>query len=459
MNSKSDAKILIIDNEADILRNAKLVLDEHFNMVHIENDPKNVINLLHIEKYDIILLNEDFSQKDKNDTEGFLWLKKILETNPFAIVILIEEYVSIDKALQGIKEGASKFILKPWNDKKLLATINASLKAGFTKAETESTQSKEQSDDQTIDDHGLISESLSMQKVLTLIKNAAKSDENIFITGENGTGKKFIAQLIHNISNLKDKAFVNVDFNFIDKTLFESELYGFVKGAFGDATEDHAGMIETANNGTLFLNEINKLPLQLQTKLLNTFQNQKVAKLGSELEIPIKIRIISASNIPIYQMAAKDKYNKNFINQLKTIEIALPPLRDRVEDMPRLSEYFLKYYCKKYKTGFKKISTLTLDVLKKHNWPGNITELQYAVERAVIMSESNILEPHDFFLPQTDNKHIESTPPTSLNTETTEKALIVKTLEKYSNNIRKSAKELGITPATLLRKIEKNGLE
>ncbi|NLN94564.1 MAG: sigma-54-dependent Fis family transcriptional regulator [Bacteroidales bacterium] len=459
MNSKSNAKILIIDNEADILRNAKLVLDEHFNMVHIENDPKNVINLLHIEKYDIILLNEDFSQKDKNDTEGFLWLKKILETNPFAIVILIEEYISIDKALQGIKEGASEFILKPWNDKKLIATINANLKAGFTKAETESTPSKTKSDDQTIDDHGIVSESLSMQKVLTLIKNAVKSDDNILITGENGTGKKFIAQLIHNISNRKDKAFINVDFNIIDETRFESELYGFVKGDFGDATEDYTGLIEAANNGTIFLNKINKLPLHLQTMLLNTLQNQKVARLGSEFEIPINIRIISASNIPIHQMGVKDKYNKSFINHLKTVEIKLPPLRSRAEDIPRLSEYFLNYYSKKYKTGFKKISSLTLDVLKKYNWPGNITELQHAVERAVIMSESNILEPHDFFLPQTDNKHIESTPPTSLNTETTEKALIVKTLEKYSNNIRKSAKKLGITPATLLRKIEKYGLE
>ncbi|MGB4204534.1 MAG: sigma-54 dependent transcriptional regulator [Bacteroidales bacterium] len=459
MNSKSDAKILIIDKEADILRNAKLVLDEHFNMVHIENDPQNMINLLNVEKYDLILLNEDFSQKDKNDREEFSWLKRILETNPFTIVILIEDFVNIDKALQGIKEGASGFILKPWNNKKLLGTINARLKAGLTKTEKESELSKAQSDDQTIDDHGLVIESLAMQKVLTLIKNAANSDDNILITGENGTGKKFIAQLIHNISNRKGKAFVNVDFNIIDKALFESELYGFVEGAFGDTTEDHAGLIETANNGTLFLNEINKLPLQLQTKLLNTFQNQKVARLGSNQEIPINIRIISASDIPSHQMDIKEKYNKNFINHLKAIEIALPPLRDRVEDIPRLSEYFLNYYCKKYKTGFKKISSLTLDVLKKHYWPGNITELKHAVERAVIMSESNILEPHDFFLPQTDNKLIESAPPTSLSAETTEKALIVKTLEKYKNNIHKSAKKLGITPVTLLRKIEKYGLE
>ena len=457
---KLDAKLLIVDDDKDVLLAAKLFLKQHINIVHTEEKPDNIPDLLRNEVYDLILLDMNFSRDATSGKEGFHWLNKILETDPSAIVILITGYGDIELAVQGIKEGATNFLLKPWENKKLLATITTSLQLKKSKGELSELKSKQKrrSSDHEPDERVMIGQSPAMEKVMSTVEKVAITDANVLILGENGTGKELIARALHNSSKRKDQIFIGVDLGAITETLFESELFGFKKGAFTDAKEDRAGRFEAANKGTIFLDEIGNLSLGLQSKLLSVLQNRTVVRLGTNTEIPIDVRLICATNMPLYQMVNENKFRQDLLYRINTVEINVPPLRERIEDLPLLVEHFLQIYCDKYKMQLKRVNTPTLKRLEKHTWPGNIRELQHAVERAVIMSESVYLEPDDFFLSKTEEETRDSIKTSSMNLEETEKMLIRKVIDKHGGNISKAAKELGLTRASLYRRIEKYGL-
>ena len=457
---KIEAKILIVDDDQDVLLAAKLFLKQHFSIVHTEKEPDNIPNLLAVENYDVILLDMNFSKDATSGKEGFHWLNVILEIDPAAVVIFITGYGDIELAVQGIKQGATNFLLKPWENKKLLATITANLKVRESKKELENLRSRQKvmmaDQDQSYAD--IIGTSPAMNQVLGSVQKVAKTDANVLILGENGTGKELIARAIHKASNRSNEVFISVDLGAISESLFESELFGFKKGAFTDAKEDRAGRFEAAHKGTIFLDEIGNLSLGLQSKLLSVLQNRKVVRLGTNKEIPIDVRLVCATNMPLYQMVNENKFRQDLLYRINTVEVKVPPLRDRLEDLPDLIDHFLKIYGKKYNQSAKRVSPSTMKRLEKHTWPGNIRELQHAVERAVIMSESNVLEPHDFFLSQMDdNKTTDITTP-SMNLEETEKMLIRKVIDKHGGNISKAAKELGLTRASLYRRLEKYGI-
>lgn len=456
---KAEAKILIVDDDQDVLLAAKLFLKQHIKIVHTEKNPENIPNLLKSENYDVVLLDMNFSRDATSGKEGFHWLNKIMEIDPAAVVIFITGYGDIELAVQGIKEGATNFILKPWDNKKLLATIQANLKVRSSKEEMADLKTKNQVflADQNNAWGDLIGTSPAMEQVMTTVRKVAITDANVLILGENGTGKELIARAIHKASKRKDEVFISVDLGAITESLFESELFGYKKGAFTDAKEDRAGRFEAASKGTIFLDEIGNLSTSLQSKLLSVLQSRKVVRLGSNKEIPIDVRLICATNMPLYQMVKEGKFRQDLLYRINTVEIAVPPLRDRIEDIPLLVEHFLEDYSKKYKLLNKRVNASTLKRLEKHHWPGNIRELQHAVERAVIMSESNILQPHDFFLSQMDENG-ENEEPETLNLEETERMLIRKVIDKHGGNISKAAKELGLTRASLYRRIEKYGL-
>ncbi|HNY06555.1 MAG TPA: sigma-54 dependent transcriptional regulator [Bacteroidales bacterium] len=457
--SKIEAKILIVDDDVDVLLAARLFLKQHFTIVHTEKNPENIPTLFKSECYDVVLLDMNFSRDATSGKEGFHWLNKILEIDPVAVVIFITGYGDVELAVQGIKEGATNFILKPWDNQKLLATITANLKVRHSKQELEELRSKQKvliaNQDQAYGN--LIGNSAGMQKVMYTVEKVAKTDANVLILGENGTGKELIARAIHRSSSRNNEIFVNVDLGAISESLFESELFGFKKGAFTDAKEDRAGRFEAANKGTIFLDEIGNLTLPLQSKLLSVLQNRTVVRLGTNRDIPIDIRLVCATNMPLYQMVKEGKFRQDLLYRINTVEIQLPPLRERTDDIALLVNHFLGIYCKKYKMPMKTLHSSTLKRLEKHNWPGNIRELQHSVERAVIMSESHILQPQDFFMSSIDD-NTENNLPNLTNLEETEKLLVRKVIDKHGGNISKAAKELGLTRASLYRRIEKHGL-
>jgi DNA-binding NtrC family response regulator len=457
---KIDAKILIVDDDQDVLLAAKLFLKQHFNIVHTEKEPDNIPNLLAVENYDVILLDMNFSKDATSGKEGFHWLNAILEIDPAAVVIFITGYGDIELAVQGIKQGATNFLLKPWENKKLLATITANLKVRESKKELENLRSRQKvlmaDQDQSYVD--IIGTSTAMDQVMASVQKVAKTDANVLILGENGTGKELVARAIHKASNRSNEVFISVDLGAISESLFESELFGFKKGAFTDAKEDRAGRFEAANKGTIFLDEIGNLTLGLQSKLLSVLQNRKVVRIGTNKEIPIDVRLVCATNMPLYQMVNDNKFRQDLLYRINTVEVNVPPLRERLEDLPDLIDHFLKIYSKKYNQPIRRVNPSTMKRLEKHNWPGNIRELQHAVERAVIMSESNVLEPHDFFLSQMDDNKPADIKTPSMNLEETEKMLIRKVIDKHGGNISKAAKELGLTRASLYRRLEKYGI-
>lgn len=457
---KMEARILIVDDDQDVLLAARLFLKQHFRVIHTERNPQNIPELLKNENYDLILLDMNFSRDATSGKEGFFWLNKILEVDPAAVVIFITGYGDIELAVQGIKEGATNFILKPWDNNKLLSTIAANLKIRQSRQEIEELKSRQKVLLSNIDQgYGtLIGQSPAMEKVLNAVQKVAATDANILILGENGTGKELIARAIHKASHRKDEVFISVDLGAITETLFESELFGFKKGAFTDAKEDRAGRFEAANKGTIFLDEIGNLSLGLQSKLLSVIQNRKVIRLGTNREIPIDVRLVCATNMPLYQMVKENKFRQDLLYRINTVELSLPPLRERLEDIPVLTEHFLEIYCKKYKLPLKRVNATTFKRLEKHAWPGNIRELQHAVERAVIMSEAPVLEPHDFFLPQPDDERDTAMNTLGMSLEETERILIRRVIDKHGGNISKAAAELGLTRASLYRRIEKHGL-
>ena len=455
---KTTARILIIDDDRDILLAAKMFLRTRFTDIHTESDPENIPTLLGAYNFDVILLDMNFKPGATSGQEGFDWLDVILKDDPAAVVIFITGFGDIDLAIQGIKQGATNFSLKPWDNEKLYAEILNNLEVRNNKQEMETCKARQQLliDENNEEINKLIGHSEPMSRVINMIHKVAATDANVLVLGENGTGKELVARALHALSLRKDEIFVSVDLGAISETLFESELFGYVKGAFTDARQDRAGRFEAAKKGTIFLDEIGNLSMSLQAKLLTVLQSRKVVRLGSNKEIPIDVRLICATNMPLYELVEEQKFRQDLLYRINTVEIQVPPLRERQEDIPELVNQFIDQYCKKYRTPQKRVSHATLNRLKTHQWPGNVRELQHAVERAIILSESDIMEPASFFTAAPTKKTKKSSEP--LNIFEQEKKLIGETLNKHNGNITKAAKELGLTRASLYRRIEKYGL-
>lgn len=455
--AKRNGRILIIDDEQDILLTARLFLKQHFTIVQTESNPQKLNDLFANEAFDVILLDMNFSIGNTSGNEGLHFLNKILSHDPSVPVILMTAYGDVELAVKAIKEGAYDFVLKPWENEKLLDAVLSAFQLRQSKLELKELSSPEKTlpEDLQKGYSGFIGNSPAMKKVFADIEKVAATDANVLILGENGTGKELVAQALHNHSHRAAGPFISIDLGAISESLFESELFGHVKGAFTDAREDRPGRFEIANKGTLFLDEIGNLSLPLQSKLLTVIQNRQITRVGSNKPIPINIRLVCATNADIYGMAADNTFRQDLLYRINTVEIHLPPLRERGEDIILLSEHFLDIYGRKYSKPKMRFSPTTLKKLEKYHWPGNIRELQHAVERAVIMSDSNIIQPSDFSFSLPESRSSEKQ---DINLEEVERSAIKKVISKHGGNISHAAKELGLTRAALYRRIEKYGL-
>jgi len=456
MKNKINARVLIVDDDLGVLQAAKLYLKQHIETVEINDDPEAMISVLKVDQYDVIFLDMNFTRDVTSGEEGFYFLKKIKIIDPSIEVILITAYGDVELAVKAIKEGAADFIIKPWQNEKLLATVSTAVNLSKAKNKIKTLQSQK---DQLIENiskpfNNLLGNSEPIKEVINMIKKVSKTDANVLITGENGTGKELVFRAIQRESNRNNEPFISVDMGAVSDTLFESELFGHIKGAFTDAIKDRVGHFELASGGTLFLDEIGNLPLPLQAKILRVLETREVRRLGSHKSIPIDIRLISATNLDIRKMVKENKFREDLLYRINTIEIQVPPLRDRGEDIIMLAEIFLKQFCLKYKKPEKKLSAETKKELLNYWWSGNVRELKHSTERAVIMSESALLCPDDFFF-SSNKDSINSDDFDLINTE---KRIILKALKKHKNNISKTAKELGLSRSALYRRIEKFNL-
>ncbi|MGD8535492.1 MAG: sigma-54 dependent transcriptional regulator [Candidatus Aminicenantes bacterium] len=456
---KKKGKILIVDDDEDILHAARLLLKKHVGQVDTEKNPKIIPSLMKNNAYDVILLDMNFAKGATSGKEGFEWLNKILEVDPAAVIVPITAFGDVSMAVRAIKEGATDFVLKPWQNEKLIATVSSAIHLRRSRIEADNLRSRQKQLSADLDQpfHDFIGQSPAMEKVFVSIQKVAKTDANVLILGENGTGKELVARELHRQSQRADEVFISVDMGAVSETLFESELFGHVKGAFTDAREDRAGRFEIASGGTLFLDEICNLPLTLQAKLLTVLENRMVIRLGSNKHIPIDVRLICATNLPVHELVAENKFRQDLLYRINTVEIHMPSLKERVEDIPLLLNHFLKIYCKKYNKPLKRVSPATIKRVEKYPWPGNVRELQHAIERAVIMSDSTALQPSDFFFPSTGTKE-DGMVFDDFNLEEIEKMVIRKALSKHAGNISHAAKELGLSRTSLYRRFEKYGL-
>jgi DNA-binding NtrC family response regulator len=465
-NPNKSGRILVVDDNEDLLQAAKMFLKRHFAQVDIEKNPESIPSILNYEQYDVILLDMNFTKDVSSGHEGFLWLERILEIDPSAVVVLITAYGDVQMAVRAIKEGATDFVLKPWENEKLLATVMSAMKLRASKLEISNLRSRQETMSADLDHkfQDIIGQSPAMLRVFETIERVAATDANVLVLGENGTGKEVIARAIHRNSPRNKEAFINVDLGAISESLFESELFGHTKGAFTDAKEDRAGRFEIASGGTLFLDEIGNLSQPLQAKLLSALQSRKVTRVGSNKVKEVDIRLVSATNMPIYEMVRENKFRQDLLYRINTIEVALPPLRERLEDIPLLANHFLLYYSKKYNKDVKTISEPAIKRMEKYQWPGNVRELQHALERAVIMSSGSVLQPDDLFFSSgaTTSQPTEAEDANVMleqfKLEEVEKILIRKVLKKHDGNITAAASELGLTRSSLYRRLEKYGL-
>ncbi len=449
MNLKN-ASILIIDDDPDVLTAVRLLLKTEVKEVVTEKNPENIRWHLSQNDYNLILLDMNFTSSINTGNEGLFWLNEIRKIKPEAAVIMITAYGDIDLAVRSLKEGAADFVVKPWHNEKLMSTIKEILKRKGNKSGTTTLTNTD-----SIVGKELLGESESMQQIFYKIEKIAPTEANILILGENGTGKDLIAKAIHQQSLRAANPFVKVDVGALTETLFESELFGHKKGAFTDAREDRIGRFEAAASGTLFLDEIGNIPLHLQAKLLSVLQNRQVIRLGTNEPIPIDIRLICATNIPLSELANEARFRKDLIYRINTVEITVPPLRRREKDIILLAKYFTRLYSNKYMKPTLDLDSKAIEKLMNHHYPGNVRELQYIMERAVIMSEGDMLEAKDLLFSPIENSRITETEGTGTKLSDVEKNTILKVIEKHHGNITRAAKELGLTRTALYRRLSK----
>jgi len=443
------ASILIVDDDSDVLTAVRLLLKTQAAEVVTEKNPENIPALIKTYNFDIILLDMNFKSAVHTGNEGLFWLNKIKSIKMDACVIMITAYGDIGLAVRALKEGASDFIVKPWHNEKLIETVKETLLKKEKKGTATSSKETGTSSD-------LVGDSEAMASVFHKIRKIAPTDANILILGENGTGKDLIAKAIHESSLRANKPFVKVDVGALTDNLFESELFGHKKGAFTDAREDRAGRFEAAEGGTIFLDEIGNISLQQQAKLLSVLQNRQVIRLGSNTPIPIDIRLICATNTPLHELANENRFRKDLIYRINTVEIMVPPLRNRDGDLEQLANFFLNKYCEKYSKPSLSFSENALNKLNSYPFPGNVRELQYTIERAVIMADDSLINDDGLVF-----SALESAPAyteevqSDTKLSSLEKNTILRVIEKHQGNITRAAKELGLTRTALYRRLSK----
>lgn len=458
---KANVTILIIDDDEDILLSAKLLLKKHYTNIITRDSPKELNQIISSESIDVIILDMNYRIGFNDGKEGMYWLKHILSIKPDMVVILMTAYGEVELAVDAIKKGAFDFILKPWTNEKFLATIQAGLQLSKTKHKVAMLESANQVLEKNIDQKfgPLIGASKAMDEVMRIVDKVSVTEANILILGENGTGKQHLAREIHRRSSFKKGPFIHVDLGALSESLFESELFGHKKGAFTDAHEDKPGRFELAENGTLFLDEIGNLPYNLQSKLLTVLQDRKVSRLGEGIERPFNARLLFATNAPLNQWVAEGKFRQDLMFRINTVEIEIPPLRERPEDIDEFVMHFLKIFKEKYHKSQLTIEQKEMELLNNHNWPGNVREVQHTIERGVIMSDGQEIKHSDFNLSTDTNSSTRDVEKLdNLNLHDIEKMLVEKALSKHEGNISKAAKELGLTRAALYRRLEKFNL-
>lgn len=440
--------VLVVDDDIDVLTAVKLLLKTEAQEVITEKNPENLNWLLQRNQVDLVLLDMNFNSAINTGNEGLYWLRKIKQWKPNVCVIMITAYGDIDLAVRSLKEGANDFVVKPWHNEKLIATIKELLDKQEGYKPTKTTV-------KSVGNTSILGDSEAMQDIFHKVNKIAPTDANILILGENGTGKDLMAKAIHERSLRADKPFIKVDVGALTDTLFESELFGHKKGAYTDAREDRTGRFEDAEGGTLFLDEVGNITLQQQAKLLTVLQNRQVTRLGTNKAVDIDIRLICATNLPLYELANENRFRKDLIYRINTVEINMPPLRKRNDDIVILAKHFAKMYASKYLKPAVDFDAGALQKLKQYNFPGNVRELQYTIERAVIMADDYLLKADDLIFSILETPGESETEADNVPLSTLEKNAILRVIEKNNGNITRAAKELGLTRTALYRRLSK----
>ena len=458
---------VVIDDDADILLAARLLLRELFAEVVTTPSPSQALEVIAARSPDAILLDANFMRGATDGREGFLWLGRILEKDPDAVVVLITAHGGVQIAVEAMKQGATDFVSKPWNNERLLATVRTAAALRASRRETGIEKARAQAiAAPSSGEVPLLGESAAIRRVLALINRAAPTEANVLITGENGTGKELVAREIHRRSHRADKVMLSVDLGAITENLIDSELFGHVKGSFTDARVDRIGRMQAADGGTLFLDEVGNLPLHLQPKLLTALEQRQVTPVGANRPVPIDIRVVSATNLRPEQIENPAQFRTDLLFRLNTVEIELPPLRERAEDVPLLLEHFLHLYARKYGKPARALPSSVLTALASYEWPGNVRALRHAAERAVILAEGETYALSDFPLARAAPaiRIAPVAPPSAepvdvgLHLGKAEKQMIERALQKHAYNISAAAAELGLTRGSLYRRMEKHGL-
>ena len=449
--------ILIVDDNKSVLASLELLLENEFGTVRTAANPNQITTLLTTTSIDVVILDMNFSAGINNGNEGLYWLKQIHEIRPSLPVVMLTAYGDVELAVKALKNGATDFLLKPWDNQILIRKIKEAYKSNNSKAKSASKTTGKQGDtEKPSKPEMLIGHSPAMLQLIKVVTKVAKTDANILITGENGTGKEMLAKEIHRLSPRNSRQMLGIDMGAISESLFESELFGFEKGAFTDAKKSKAGRMEVATNGTLFLDEIGNLSLPMQSKLLTAIEKRQISRLGSTQAVPIDVRLICATNADIRRMVDEGSFRQDLLYRINTIEIHIPPLRERGNDIILLAEYFLDRYARKYKKEMRGLTREAKNKLLKYTWPGNVRELQHTMERVVILGDGSLLKPENFQFHVTPKQKKEEE--IVLNLEQLERQTIEKAMKLSEGNISRAADYLGITRFALYRKLEKLGL-
>lgn len=446
--------ILIVDDNKSVLASLELLLESEFNRILTANNPNQIIAFLSTTNIDLVVLDMNFSTGINNGNEGLYWLKRILEIKPNLPVVMLTAYGDVELAVKALKNGATDFLLKPWDNQIFLSKIkeaiahNHSPKQKGNRKTDKPTLLSTNTDSQQM----MVGHSSLMLQLMKIVAKVAKTDANILITGENGTGKEMLAREIHRISQRSGRPIMNIDMGAISETLFESELFGHERGAFTDAYESRPGKFEAANGSSLFMDEIGNLPLSLQAKLLTALQNRTITRIGSNKTIPVDIRLISATNKDIPEMVKEGTFREDLFYRINTIHLVIPPLREREDDILLFIETFLQRFINKYQRPDLRMHEQTIDKLRAYHWPGNIRELQHTIEKAVILCEGNVIRPKDIFVKQTWKPQIAPTVP---NLEEVERQAIETAIQQNKGNLTAAAEQLGVSRQTLYNKLKR----
>jgi DNA-binding NtrC family response regulator len=454
-----DANILIVDDNEDILHAARLLLKRHFASVQTLEDPSKLGVLVRKNSFDVLLLDMNFTAGADDGAEGLARLAEVLAIDPQAVVVMVTAHSDVDLAVDAMKKGAADFVTKPWENERLLATLMAALNLRRSRLETaELRQRNSGLAAATHVESGMIGTAPAMVKVFGAIRRTAPTDANVLILGENGTGKELVAREIHRLSRRAGEVFLRVDMGALSPQLFESELFGHRRGAFTDAKQDRTGFFRAATGGTLFLDEIGNVPLHLQSKLLTALERREVVPVGAEKPERIDVRLICATNLGKDRLADENLFRQDLLYRINTVEITLPGLRERTEDIPLLLAHYAALYAQKYNLAPKRLSAVLIDRLSAWPWPGNVRALRHAVERAVILSDGDMLDAGDFPMADADREPLAETSADISRLDAVEKATIVRALERHKNNVSRAAEALGLTRTSLYRRMEKYGL-